>query len=527
MNRNTVVGFFRGTKAERTDNTGFDTVDWYYETDTDTLWVYLDEWKEIIIPNQKTAFGELSVANLTPIVQLSFAYNIHSDLVLSPTNNGGTVVQAANKAKLQTSAAANASAHLNSRVPIKYHPGQGALIRFTAVFTEGVANSTQWIGVGDVDDGYFFGYNGDTFGVLKRQGGVREVRTLTISTGSSHAENITITLDGDAKADVAVTNTGDITLTANEIVAADYSDVGTGWSAHAMGAVVHFISYDAVSHSGSYSLSSATSAAGTFASQLVGATPTETVVNQSNWSTDTMLDGSGPSGMTLTTTFGNVFQIRYQWLGFGEIEYSIENSVTGLLELVHRIEYANANTIPSIDNPTLPLSAQVNNAANTSDITLETSSMGGFIEGEFHLAQVDKGTSVEVAGIGTSETPALTIHNHILFQGAFNKVVTIITEISASAEGTKPSTIRVRRNATLTGASFSAIDANTSVIFVDTAATALSGGELLEVEPVAKSGSVKFTKLLDLEPGEFATISIEASSGTVDAIVSIDWDEEF
>ncbi len=527
MRRITTDVVIEGTKLERLLDIEWPLGAKFFETGvTGSYWIYLDGWKEITVTDQKTAFGELSVANLTPIVQLSFAYNIHADLILAPTNNGGTVTQTANKAKLQTSAAANAAAYMQSRVPIKYHPGQGALIRFTAIFTTGVPNSTQWIGIGDVDDGYFFGYNGDTFGVLRRQGGGREVRVLTITTGSSHAENVTITLDGDAKADVAVTNTADITLTANEIAAADYSDVGTGWSAHTMGAIVHFISYDTVSHSGSYSLSSATSAIGTFASSLVGATPTETVVNQENWNIDKM-DGTGPSGMTFVPTLGNVMQIRYQWLGFGEIEYYIEASDTGLLQLCHRIEYANTSTVPSIDNPTLPLFAQVNNAANTSNITMETSSMGGFIEGDFHLAQIDKGASVEIAGVGTSETPVLTIHNHILFQSVFNKVAIIITEVAASVDGTKPSTIRIRRNATLTGASFSAIDTNLSVIFVDTSATALSGGELLEVEPAAKSDTIKFTKSLELEPGEFLTISLEASSGTVDAVITIDWDEEF
>ena len=62
-----------------------------------------------------------------------------------------------------------------------------------------------------------------------RRYGIHETRTLTVTTGSSHAENITITLDSDADATVAVTNTGDVTLTANEIAAHDYSDYDRDW----------------------------------------------------------------------------------------------------------------------------------------------------------------------------------------------------------------------------------------------------------------------------------------------------------
>ena len=41
------------------------------------------------------------------------------------------------------------------------------------------------------------------------------------------------------------------------------------------------------------------------------------------------MDGTGPSKQTLDPEFGNVFKIQYQWLGFGAIIFSIENSVTG------------------------------------------------------------------------------------------------------------------------------------------------------------------------------------------------------
>ena len=58
-------------------------------------------------------------------------------------------------AHLSTGAAANSSAQILSKEPIKYNPGQGGLVRFTGIFTIGVANSTQLIGIGDSGDGYF------------------------------------------------------------------------------------------------------------------------------------------------------------------------------------------------------------------------------------------------------------------------------------------------------------------------------------------------------------------------------------
>ena len=209
------------------------------------LWLDLgavDMAQDVSITSPVTAFDEVSMAELTPVVQLQYPYAINSQLIETRLN-GGTATIDSNRLKLSTGAAANRLAMSLSRKALKYNPGQGAMVRFTALFTTGVANSTQLIGIGDQNDGFFFGYNASTFGVLHRSGGASEMRLLTVTTGSSTAEDITITLDGDAATTVSVTNTADTTLTANEIAAHDYSGVGDGWTAHAMGATVRFMSY--------------------------------------------------------------------------------------------------------------------------------------------------------------------------------------------------------------------------------------------------------------------------------------------
>ena len=118
---------------------------------------------------QKTAFGETSVAEPSPVVQVHFPYNINNDIV-EVRENHGTVTVVNNKAHISTGASANQSASLLTRTPVKYNPGQGGLVRFTAVYTRGDANSTQWVGIGNSTDGYFFGYIGTDFAILGSQG---------------------------------------------------------------------------------------------------------------------------------------------------------------------------------------------------------------------------------------------------------------------------------------------------------------------------------------------------------------------
>lgn len=480
---------------------------------------------------QKTAFGEQVFAELTPIFQGEFSYNINEKLWNQAINNGTSTIDS-NRLKISTGASANQSAAVLSRTPIKYHPGQGGLVRFTTIYTTGVANSTQLHGIGDPGDGYFFGYNGADFGILRRIGGVTEIRVLTVTTKSTTAENITITLDGDVDATVAVSDAtaGDATTTANDIAAHDFSDLGKGWHVHAEGADVVFTSYSAEEQTGTYSLSGATTAVGTFSQELAGVAPTDNWVAQTDWNKDKM-DGTGDSGMTLDQTKGNVYQIRYQWLGFGQVSFFIEHDEDGEFELVHTIDYANANLLPSVFNPSLPVCIMVGNSSNTSDIIMYSSSMGGFIEGKQNGGHVHHGAEGSNAAVATTEIPILSIHNKHVYQSKLNRnqIKLIFAEISS--EHTKPMIFRFRFNATLTGASFTDIDTNDSMMTLDTSATGVSGGDVQLTARLAKSDS-RNLPLSDtsffMNPGDTLTITAQTTSGTgAEAGASFNWEELF
>ena len=232
----------------------------------------------------------------------------------------GTATASNSMAVLQTGAAAASSAKIETIKALRYTPGLGGLVRCTAVFTTGVANSTQIIGVGDSVDGFFFGYNGADFGVLRRQNG------------------------------------------------------------------------------------------------------TDNWIPQTSWNVD-KFNGTGLSGVTLNPTKGNVYSIEYQWLGFGAISFFIENPATGFPTLVHIIQYANANTIPSIFNPTLPVMAQVINTTNASNLTLSTSSAMGMVEGNADtnsLVTVNSFSNSKL--VTTTETSVFTLRNNAIFQGKTNRV---------------------------------------------------------------------------------------------------------
>lgn len=471
--------------------------------------------------NQKTAFSELLTAEITPVVQLQFPYNINPELVIARTVSG-TVSQSNGQAIVGTGASANSLANIISRIPAKYEPGQGALLRFTAIYTSGVVGSTQWTGVGDIGDGLFFGYEGDTFGVMRRRGGGPEVRTLTVEAFSTDDEDITITLDGEAKNDVTVTSSSNATVTANDIAAEDYSQVGLGWDVEAVGDTVIFFSYDGQPRSGTFTLSGASTASGSFARTLEGVVPTEIFMSQSSWNRD-VADGTSVLA-SHDPTQGQVYQIRYQWLGQGSLEYHIENPATGRFVLVHQEEFAGTSTIPSILNPTLPLCVVAKNTTNTSDIVIKTSSMLGATEGRREQIGVRSGGDGTVSGVDGTEVPILSARNKTVYQGRVNREKVKIIAISAANDHNKPVQVNFYNNPILVDASYTDIDLLTSVMEIDSSASSFVSGSLL-FSFVVGSDASETTLLNDpnqaiLTPGNHFTATAKTLSGT-GAVVTV------
>ncbi len=126
--------------------------------------------------NPKTAYDEIPMAELTPVIQLTYSYNVNADLNTITEVDGGTVTQADNMAIVQSGTLATGQAALTSKRTIPFRAGQGVLTRFDAVFTNNApndANSRQGIGIGDANDGYGFTYIGNDFAIGYRTNGVQ------------------------------------------------------------------------------------------------------------------------------------------------------------------------------------------------------------------------------------------------------------------------------------------------------------------------------------------------------------------
>lgn len=345
----------------------------------------IDGADTVAITGPLTTFGEVSVATLTAQAQGDFIYNINTQVFTTSSFVGGAVAAVSGACELESGTDPAGSATVQFRRGLKYRPGQGSMMRATALYDTPSAGNAQFIGAGTAENGYFIGYFATNFGILHSEKGQREIRRLDITTGAGTG-NVTVTIDGNAVV-VPVVGGGDVHQTAYQLSLADYSQVGNGgWLADPVSGSVYYISARSNSTStGSYSVSGA-SIVGSFTRVAAGEAQTNTFIPSSSFNVD-KLDGTGPTGMVLDPQKGNVYQIGFQYLGFGNADFAIEDPDTGSPRLFHRIKNANSRTTPVLKNPNVTVLATSANIGGTVSKKLKTASMASFIEG--NVVQLD------------------------------------------------------------------------------------------------------------------------------------------
>lgn len=402
--------------------------------------------------SNQSAFGTLETSELTAIIQGDFNNGINSQLGATTLLNsatadaGGYGTAPFGRLRLQSGTNAAGSAVYSSRIPARYRAGQGMMARFTGVFTAGVADSAQIVGVGNASDGYFFGFHGTVFGILYRNN--------------------------------------------------------------------------------------------------VSGTVVDTWIAQADWNGD-RLDGTGASGMTINPTFGNVFMVKYPYLGYGDILFFVEDSASGRFVLVHVIKYANTTATLQLGNPNLSFYAQTVNTGATTNQILYSGSYAVFVSGERSFAGNPKWAFDNNKSGVTAETSIFGLRNATTYNGGTNRSLIRLNSLSCgSASNSGVFVLRLRTGATLGGSpSYTAINGTTanagvtitagnSVASVDTAATTATGGTLIYNITLANGSNGGDSAVIDLTPfnlfvapGETLTVS-GFSTVSANVAVALNWTED-
>lgn len=483
--------------------------------------------------NIQSAYGEAMVAQVIPEIQIIFTKGIPTTAETFEFS-AGTVTEANSAVVCTSGTNAFGTALVRSKQWLPYFAGVGNMCRFSAQFSSPAALALQQGGFGNIENAMRIGYNGTEFGTLVRTGGLVEIVTLVITT---HSNNGTISFDLDGVT-YSILTPGTSEVANAQAIAGD-AQFGTGEAYIAeyftdllgnVGVIFNATSIGVKTAPDNLSMGVGV---GVLTQVRVGAADQDTFVAQANWNIDPM-DGTGASGITLDPTKRNIYQIRYQWLGFGRTTFSMSDPLTGVFKDFHYETLVNTTATPVqpiVINPSMQLELFAANRGNTSSHVVYGSSMMGASQGEV----LNNGVKFSVVGSGGSQNavdgdvPILAILIKRVHQNKLNYTTNRALRVSCVMESgnNERGIIRLHELPTLTGASWQELNTDSTALY-DTSATAYTGGKEILAIPLAPRSAVT----VDLTPyninwirGECLLLSAEALSNGLTFTATLAWEE--
>lgn len=390
------------------------------------MYSYSNKYGVVELKTSPSAYGEIMTVDVTPVIQSDFNYGINGQ-IFTTSSLSGTFSTLESNVVIQCSGTVGSFAQVRSNKIIRYRPGQGNGIRFTAMFTTGSEGTTQIYGIGDVDDGIFLGMSGSHFGVMRRSFG-EDIWTL-----------------------------------------------------------------------------------------------------QENFSID-KLDGTNGTQFNYDPTKGNVFDVQYQWLGYGVITFNIEDPSSGLFFPFHRIEYPNKYTRPSTQFGSNPILIRTECFADTPvKPTIKGASVFAYLEGSLVYTGPTFGVSGSNASVGTSSANVVTLKNELVYNSNTNKIPAKTRGISLSCDGSQPVIFKMVKNATFSAPLvYQSASVDSTMTYAGNSVI-VSDGTVVARFALGKTDSL-FIPERDFEtfisPGETITIAASVSTGTSAVLAAINWLED-
>jgi hypothetical protein len=149
---------------------------------------------------QQDVFGQLVIANRYNQFEINYDTtdpDSISEITVTKTS-GGDASNLNGQAVFTSNANTNGGVKVVTNLTTAYRPNSETYAAFSAIWASGgLANSYQRIGIYDTNNGFFIGYEGTSFGITLRKGGVDtftakaswNVDTLTGGVGSKYTRN--------------------------------------------------------------------------------------------------------------------------------------------------------------------------------------------------------------------------------------------------------------------------------------------------------------------------------------------------
>ncbi len=204
----------------------------------------------------------------------------------------------------------------------------------------------------------------------------------------------------------------------------------------------------------------------------ISGSPVDTAVNQSSWNVD-KLDGTGVSGITLNTAFHNDYFVswNFDYILFGII-------INGIAYYCHQVSFHNSQTDDGFSTRNFPVRIEITNTGTAaSGTSLLLSTAAAYASGGTLPFSIVRSVDLGVTGktIPATLTPMISLR--LKSANVRNKL--IVNNFNIILSSSQSVYLALVFNSTLTGASFATTPGTNTISEYDTAATAISGGDVI------------------------------------------------
>ncbi|WP_175617412.1 MULTISPECIES: hypothetical protein [Paenibacillus] len=258
----------------------------------------------------------------------------------------------------------------------------------------------------------------------------------------------------------------------------------------------------------------------------------DTVIPQTSWNAD-KLDGTGPSGITLNLSEGNIFQMVFTWYGYGVIEFRVvlPNATTLAQEVitVHRFSPSGQT---SLADPNLPLRAEIFNNGTAAELNLFVGGRQYSILGKYNPVFRVTSERRTVTASGTL-TPVLSFQRKEIFPPGSSRANSVSVKLEAIDLVTSEDIYyQLILGGTIDGAftNFPTVTTNIpsseTALLVNNTLTTISGGQVLLQGLAAGAGGMArisaSASLLDfqLPDNEFVSLAVANLSGATNSVTA-------
>lgn len=320
-----------------------------------------------------TIFGEPYSIPLIPAIQINSYDGIRVRDTQVYTSGGGSVAEDESSILVSCTSTLGSYGVYRTQKFIPYNAGQSSIARILCKFDTPVAGTSQRIGVGNQENGYFIGYSGsaDTGGTatalkfLHMYDAKAEIWELALTNTANAGQTVTLVLNSVTYT-ISIANNDTANIAAAKIAAYLNANSNNAWSCSQIDNKVILLGVVG-NLTGTFTYASSGNITGTLTVKVEGHAATN------EWETITL-----PAGIDLTKY--NQWQFQYNWTS---VVVSVQNPETGVFEFVYKHTVADdASTELPVAKPAFKITTVCYNVGGAAGVTLYVAGLFGAVEGE-------------------------------------------------------------------------------------------------------------------------------------------------